>query len=257
MDRNTQQPRGEGVFPTTRWSLVGRAARRAEGGATPTPESERAALGELIRIYLPALRAHLIRHLRIDPHRSDDLLQGFLTEKVLDQHMIELADPKRGKFRTFLLAALQRFVIDELRCESAKKRAPGSKMMDIELAMERVSTGQNPSDAFDRAWAGEVLGEVMRRMHQECESDGRTHLWDIFEARMLLPITDGAATPSHEDLARRHRLESATQSANALGSAKRLFTRIFRSVVSEYAADESEVEDEIRDLWEIFSRSPA
>jgi RNA polymerase sigma-70 factor (ECF subfamily) len=249
MGENSRSPRSPGAFPTTHWSLVGRASQRAASG--------RVALAELIRIYLPALRAHLTGHLRIDSHRTDDLLQGFVAEKVLDQHMIALADPKRGKFRTFLLAALQRFVIDTLRRESAKKRAPGSKVIDLELAMERVSSGRNPSDAFDRAWAGEVLGEVMRRMHQECESDGRTHLWDIFEARMLLPITDGAPMPSHDDLARRHRLDSATQSANALGSAKRLFTRIFRSVVSEYAADESEVDDEIRDLWEIFSRAPA
>jgi hypothetical protein len=74
---------------------------------------------------------------------------------------------------------------------------------------------------------------------------------------MLLPITDGATAPSHEELARRLKLDSPTQSANALGSAKRLFTRNFRQVVSEYAADESEVDSEIRELWGIFSRSPA
>jgi hypothetical protein len=79
----------------------------------------------------------------------------------------------------------------------------------------------------------------------------------VFEARMLLPISDGTPAPSHEELCRRLRLESPVQSANALGSAKRLFTRIFRAVVSEYAADESEVESELRELWQIFSRPSA
>jgi hypothetical protein len=71
---------------------------------------------------------------------------------------------------------------------------------------------------------------------------------------MLLPITDGTPPPSHEDLAKQWSLDSPTQSANALGSAKRLFTRTFRAVVAEYAADESEVDSEIRELWEIFAR---
>ena len=55
----------------------------------------------------------------------------------------------------------------------------------------------------------------------------------------------------------RDEAKSATQSANALGSAKRMFTRNFRSVVGEYAIDEAEVDDEIRELWEIFSRPAA
>lgn len=241
-------------FPTTHWSLVGRAALRA--GVGPG-DAARTALGELVRIYLPALRAHLVGAMRIDPHRADDLLQGFLTDKVLEQNMIALADPNRGKFRTFLLTALERFVIDTHRHESARKRAPGSKLLDVDEAIERITTNRNPSDAFDRAWANEVLAEVMRRMRAECQSSNRAHLWAIFEARMLLPIADGTPPPSHEDLARRLKLDSPTQSANALGSAKRLFTRNFREVVGEYAADESEVDSEIRELWEIFSRPSA
>jgi DNA-directed RNA polymerase specialized sigma24 family protein len=253
MSDDRSSSRRSGRFPTTHWSLVGRAAaERDSGGTTGT-----AALAELIRSYLPALRAHLVGPMRFDSHRADDLLQGFLADKVLEQNMLALADPDRGKFRTFLLTALERFVIDTLRRDSARKRSSRSKMLDIDEQADRIRAGQEPSDAFDRAWAGEVLGEVMRRMHHECQQSNRSHLWMIFEARMLLPITDGTAPPSHDELASRLKLESATQSANALGSAKRLFTRNFREVVSEYAAHPSEVDSEIRELWEIFSRQPA
>ena len=244
-------PKPRGAFPTTHWSLVGRAQ---------TPESSVAAstaLAELIRVYLPALRAHLIGPLRLDPDRSDDLLQGFLADKVLEQNLLAVADPNRGKFRTFLLTALERFIIDRHRRDSAAKRAPPTRPQDVDELTERITSRHTPSDAYDRAWAGEVLSEVMRRMREECRATDRPHLWEIFEARMLLPVTDGIEPPSHEQLARRCGLSDATQSANALGSAKRLFTKNFRAVVAEYAADESEVDQEIRDLWEIFSRPRA
>src|SRR5262245_57970782 len=199
MAEDPRLPRSGGAFPTTHWSLVGRAGQGAASG--------RVALGELIRIYLPALRAHLTGPMRIDPHRADDLLQGFLADKILEQNMIALANPNRGKFRTFLLTALEHFVVDTIRYESARKRSPRSKVHDIDDQADRLSAGKSPSDTFDRAWAGEVLGETMRRMRSECESSGRGHQWTIFEARMLLPITDGATIPSHEELARRLKLD--------------------------------------------------
>jgi RNA polymerase sigma-70 factor (ECF subfamily) len=245
-------------FPTTRWSLVGRAAPpNPSANPAQLAADDRAALGELICLYLPALRAHLTGPLRVDRHRADDLIQGFLADKVLEQNLIALADPHRGKFRTFLLTALERFIVDVHRHETARKRAPNSKVLDVDDHTDDLTTRTTPSDVFDRAWAGSVLGEVMRRMREECEATDRAHLWGVFEARMLLPITDGTSPLSHETLANKWKLESPAQSANALGSANRLFTRVFRAVVSEYAATEAEVDEEIRELWEIFSRPAA
>jgi len=245
--------RGPQRFPTTHWSLVGRAAARANHDAG----AGKVALGELVRIYLPALRAHLIGPMGIGRDRAEDLLQGFLADKVLEQNMIAAADPERGKFRTFLLTALERFVIDAHRRESAAKRAPRGKLLDVAEFGHRAAKRYNPSHAFDRAWAGEVLNEVTRRLRAECEGSQRAHLWGIFEARMLLPIIDGAEPPSHEALAEKYNLPTAAHSANALTSAKRLFTRTFRAVVAEYARDDAEVDSEIRELWEIFSRPAA
>ena len=252
MPHDVPPQRGPQQFPTTHWSLVGRAAGRAGAGAGPV------ALAELMRIYLPALRAHLMGPMGVKRDRAEDLLQGFLADKVVEQNMIAAADPGRGKFRTFLLTALERFAIDAHRRESAAKRTPKGKMLDVEQFGHRAASGRhNPSHAFDRAWAGEVLSEVTRRLRAECQQTGRAHLWGVFEARMLQPIIDGAEPPSHEALAKKYNLPSAAHSANALTSAKRLFTRTFRAVVSEYAADEAEVDSEIRELWEIFSHPAA
>ena len=236
------------VFPATRWSLVGRAATRGT-------ENGRLALAELLQIYLPALRGYLTVSLRIDEYRADDLLQGFLADKVLQQDLIAQADRERGKFRSFLLTGLKRFVIDEFRRETAQQRSPGGAMRDIDDYAAQIESAPEPSDIFDRIWAQEVLGEVMRRMRDELSDQLPT--WVIFESRVLLPITDGAVAPSHDDLAKRFDLPSASHASNLLGTAKRTFRRIFRGVVAEYTSEESEIDVEIDDLWRIFSTPAA
>src|SRR4051812_42896683 len=207
-------------FPTTRWSLVCRA------GTGPGSEARRA-MEQLLQAYLPALRAHLIFDRRIDRDRADDILQAFATDKIIEQNIVSAAHPSRGKFRNFLLVTLQRFVIDRARHEQSQRRAPArGKLQSLDDQADSAAVYEDhPNDAFDRAWANEVLSEVMRRMRSHCEQSDQPHLWGIFESRVLLPLTEGLDPPSHEELARRYALPSASHASNALGSAKRLFTR--------------------------------
>ena len=69
-------PYGNARFPTTHWSLVGRAAQDAS-------EAKRRALDELLARYQPALRAHLIYGKRLQPEDAEDLLQEFVACKIL------------------------------------------------------------------------------------------------------------------------------------------------------------------------------
>ena len=80
------------AFPSTQWSLVDRAAA---GDA----KARQRALGDLLQRYLPALRAHLVFKKRIDQERAEDLVQGFVTNKVIEQGLIARADPGKGRFR--------------------------------------------------------------------------------------------------------------------------------------------------------------
>jgi RNA polymerase sigma-70 factor (ECF subfamily) len=246
-----QQPQGSFHigFPATRWTLVGRA-----GGSDV--DAQPIAIAELVRMYSPALRAHLLQSLRYDEDRADDLLQGFLADKVLQQRLIGHADPKRGRFRTFLLAALDRYVVDAHRHRAARKRSPRGDMFDIDdhrdTLASRNGTGAS-TDAFDLAWAREVLGEVLSTMRAQCEQTNRLDLWDVFEARYLKPAIEDVEPEPHESIAKRLNLESPKTAANLLVNAKRQFTRVFKQVVKRYAASEAEVRDEVADLWRIFS----
>lgn len=235
-------------FPATRWTLIGRAGG-ADAVARPV------AMAELVRAYAPALRAHLTQTVGGDGHRADDLLQGFLADKVLEQRLIGHADPARGRFRTFLLAALDRYVVDVHRHDAARKRSPHGRVLDVDdhrdtLAGRRAAT---PAEAFDLAWANGVVGEVVATMRDECRLTNRPDLWAVFELRYLNPATDGVAPEPHESIARRLNLGSAQQVSNLLVTAKRMFTRLFRAVVSRYAADKDEMKDEVAELWRTFA----
>lgn len=78
------------------------------------------ALQELLRRYCPPLKAHLVVRKRMKPEQADDLLQDFVADKVLRLKLIEHADLTKGRFRSFLLTALDRYFIDQMR----KRREP-------------------------------------------------------------------------------------------------------------------------------------
>jgi RNA polymerase sigma-70 factor (ECF subfamily) len=235
------------MFPATRWTLVGRAG----GGDTSVRPL---ALAELVRLYAPALRAHLLQALRYDEHRADDLLQGFLADKVLEQRLVGHADPNRGRFRTFLLAALDRYVIDEHRRATTRRRSPDGGTLDVDERRDDLpSRSAAPTDAFDLTWAREVLGEVLDVMQAQCRQSDRPDLWEVFVARYLRPATEDVDPEPHDSLADRLQLDSPREAANRLITAKRMFTRIFKSVVWRYAANPDEIREETADLWRIFS----
>jgi RNA polymerase sigma-70 factor (ECF subfamily) len=248
-DLNRSASIGTPDFPATRWTLVGRA------GAEDT-DAQPTAIAELARLYCPALRAHLLQTLRYDEHRVEDLLQGFLADKMLGHGLIGRADPQRGRFRTFLLAALDRYVVDAHRRDSARKRSPAGEIFDIDEHRDTIAShasGDAPHAAFDLAWARQVLGDVLATMRRQCEQTGRPELWDVFEVRYLKPATEGIEPEAHESIARRLKLGSAHHAANLLITSKRMFTRLFKTVVSRYAASEEELREEIADLWRIFA----
>jgi DNA-directed RNA polymerase specialized sigma24 family protein len=236
-------------FPETRWSLVARA------GAVET-DGDRKAMDELLSRYLPALKSYFVLRGKLAPERVDDLLQGFIVAKMLEGDFLSRADRARGKFRSFLLAAVERYVIDVVRQENAKKRSPGEGMiLSLDEHPYVVGAVDKSGDEFDSAWGREVVAETLRRVQGECERTGRPGFWGLFEARVVRPILDGTKPPGYEELIAKFGFESPRAASNALITAKRMFVRALRSVVKEYAKDESEVDAEIRELILILSRA--
>lgn len=145
-------------FVKTSWSLV-RSARKA-GGWDP-----------LIRLYWKPLYFYLRRR-GLDNETAKDLVQEFLTT-LLERRSLEKADPSRGRFRTFLLTALDNFLVDWRRKEQRLKRGGGAPLLSFDFSRgerdysEEPAGGENPETLACRAWAHELLDQCLLELEGE------------------------------------------------------------------------------------------
>jgi len=235
-------------FPQTSWTLVELAA--------DDDKPHRPALGELLSRYLLAMKAHLVLKKRIAAARAEDLVQAFIADKILERSLLSDADRSRGRFRSFLLTALDNFVSNQVRAERAKARSPDSPLLDIDEQPVPATAGQ-PSDAFDAAWAGQLIGETLKKMHAECAAKSRLDIWEVFRSRVIDPILLDEESTSYQQLVARFGFQNPMQVHTALVTAERGFRRILRAVVGEYTTDDQEIDEEIRNLKAILSSSSA
>lgn len=165
-------------FRTTRWSLVHDA-----GGASP--QSARA-LDELCRLYRPPVLAY-VRGRGHAEAEAQDLTQAFF-EQILRLRTHAAADPRRGRFRVFLLVALKRFLANQRAAAHAEKRGGGVTLLalDDEVAPADVpSDPDTPEGAFERAWANTVLRVALARLQAEAEGAGKGDLFRALRGFLL------------------------------------------------------------------------
>jgi hypothetical protein len=237
-------------LPTTDWSLVAHAS-------LPDEQMGLESLNELLARYQPALKAHLVLKKKFPPPLADDLIQGFLSAKIMEDGLVSRADPRRGKFRTILLTALDNYVISVIRHDAAKKRSPEHGFASLDDSADQLGTVHPPPDPFDVAWAHEVIVEALRRVKTECLASGRSAYWSVFDCRVVAPIFDGVEALPYEHVVERFGFRSPTEASNALVTAKRMFVRALRAVVAEYARDQDGVDREIEELRAILSQVDA
>jgi RNA polymerase sigma-70 factor (ECF subfamily) len=151
MGRDTEILGGSKNFVKTSWFLVRSAGN---GGWDP-----------LVRLYWKPLYFYL-RRKGLDNETAKDVVQEFLAS-MIERRAIEKADPSRGRFRTFLLAALDHFLTDRRRREGRQKRGGGVPVLSLDFSRgEReygieVEGGETPEKLACRAWARELLDQCL------------------------------------------------------------------------------------------------
>lgn len=238
-------------FPATCWSLV------ALAGKSQTVRSLKA-LDDLLTRYYPALRTHLTHHLHLPPARADDLLQTFVSERILVRDLLKRAHRGRGRFRSFLLKSFKNFLVSQIRKEKAQKRAPNaSTNVSLSEYEDYVAVPSERDKDLNAVWAQQVIAQAIEDMRSICQSRRRLDIWGVFEGRILDPILSNTEPVSYEDLAQRFGFDTPLKAANALTTAKRGFRQALSKVVADTVADKTQIDAEISDLMKILGDSGA
>ena len=167
-------------------------------GDATLPEAQ-AALARLCQTYWYPLYCCVRRHGH-SPEDAQDLTQAFFA-KLVEKNQIALADPERGRFRTFLLNSLENFLRTEHRNATTQKRGGGQVMISLDTATaeERYSTEPSdqlsPSSFFEKQWAGAVLEAVLTALRKEFSVSGRLELFESLEPHLW---GDDTSTPYAE-----------------------------------------------------------
>jgi len=233
-------------FATTRWTVV------LSAGDPDSPQAA-TALEALCRAYWYPLYAY-VRRRGHSPPDAQDLTQEFFAQ-LLEHHWVAHADRHKGRFRSFLLTAMKRFLANEWDKLKTVKR--GGRAQRVPLALDAAETRylQEPADrstpeqVFEKRWALALLESVLGRLREEYVRDGKAVLFDTLKPCLLgrresqpyatvaaeLEMTEGAVKVAVCRLRERYR--------------DRL-----REEIAHTVASPAEVEEELRHLFRVLAR---
>jgi len=228
-----------GRFHTTSWSLVVAAAKLSE-------ESADAALAKLCQLYWYPIYA-FVRRRGYSQEDAKDLTQEFFS-RVLEKNYLEDADPSRGRFRSFLLAAVRHFLANEWNRKRAQKRGGGQHTiaLDAQTAEGRYcaepASQETPEKLYERQWALALLEQVMSSVRQEYVLDGR-----LEDFEKLAPLLTGTAEAPYAQLAQQWNTSEGAVKV-AVHRVRKRYRELLRQKIGETLVDPADVDDEIRFL---------
>ncbi len=223
---------GPARYERTRWSLI-LAAR------TPGSPQYLESWNELLKLYWrPVYRTVRFRW-NESVESAKDLTQSFFAT-AFEGDWVRQFQPERGRFRTFLKAALENFMRNERRDSSRLKRGAGAAPLNLDFAdTAEVGASRDSADMFEREWRRSLLEHAAAEMQRELRPD----VFAVFNAYFFDP-----ARPTYRDVSVKTGV-SESDVTNHLHLAKEKMRQIVRRLVRESAESELDFEDEMRALF--------
>lgn len=228
--------------PSTSWSLIMNAAQSEVA----------AALEQFCIVYWPPVFS-FIRAQTGNREDAEDLTQSFFT-KLVEKHYLAMVSPNRGRFRSFLYAAVRHFLSNERDWARAQKRGGGRKNLSLSIRDSDdwhpidPAGGLDPEKEFERRWARLIFDRAFSRLRDQQEAAGSLDRYEVLKAFL---------SSEGEDLEIREAAERLGMNEPAVRMAihrlRARFAAALRAEVSETLASPSEVDDEIRHLLAILS----
>jgi RNA polymerase sigma-70 factor (ECF subfamily) len=169
-------------FAATSWTNVLAAQRAGAPGAAE-------ALEKLCQTYWYPLYAY-VRRRGNDPHKAQDLTQEFFY-RLIRENYLGAVDRRRGKFRSFLLAALNHFLSNQRDYERAAKRGGGQTLISLDDTdaetrfLREPSCDLSPEKIFERNWFLALLDQALARLREELRDTGRGEAFDHLKQFIL------------------------------------------------------------------------
>ena len=220
-------------------------------GQDDSPQAAEA-LEQLCRTYWYPLYA-FVRRQGHSSHDAEDLLQAFFA-RFLEKNYLNDVDRSKGRFRSFLLAALKHFLADEWDKAHACKR--GGQVQFIALDSQAAEgryweepvSDLTPEKLYEQRWACVLLEQVMQRLEQDAAEAGKSQ---FFEG--LKPFLIGEShSVSYAELAVKCGVSEAALKMKTQRMRHR-YQRLLREEIAQTVATSAEVEDEIRYLLRVLS----
>ena len=238
---STERVISQPAFVTTHWSVVVAAGRNDTARA-------RDALARLCQTYWHPLYAY-VRRVGHSPPDAQDLTQEFFA-RLLGKNYLADADESRGRFRSFLLAALKHFLANEWDKASAQKRGGGQILIPIDFNAAETTCHFEPADEttaekiFERRWALTLLDQVLRRLREEFVRDGRENLFE----QLKPTLTEASRSVRYAEIAARLGTSEGAVKV-AVHRLRQRYREVLRAEIAETVASPGEVEDELRSLF--------
>lgn len=236
-------------FLTTHWSVI-------EDVTLSEDDRNRALIGSLIESYWKPVY-FCVRRRGYGNEQAKDLAQGFFHEIVLGRELIAKADRTKGRFRSFLLVALNRYLIDVRDGRAAQKRIPQNKLVSLDQMdspdLPEVVASLTPDDSFNYAWISMLLEKTLEEVRAKCCEEGKTVHWHVFHDRVLQPIMDGVSAPSMKDICDRYRIEDGIKASNMIVTVKRRLQAALEQQLRKSVISDHEIDDELAEIVQFLS----
>jgi len=215
------------------------------------PQIVRNALTQLCQIYWRPIFAFVSRH-GFSIEDAQDLTQDFFV-MVLEGHLLERADPTRGRFRSLLLKALKDFLNDARDKKRARKRGGDVQFIRWDEWMAELpsqlstsakeSKGWSPERVFDIRWAATIVEHALSRLGEECERHSRRRVFDVLSSCLAAEREDVSYANFSKTLG-----VSEAAVKRLVHQLRKRYRSLLREEVAATVEKSEDVEDELRYL---------
>ena len=238
------------TFLTTHWSLI--------DGIQAGHDRDRALIKLLLQRYWKPVYCYL-RRKGYNNEDAKDLTQGFFHEVVLNRQLVQRSDQAKGRFRCFLLHALNQYVINQKAKQTATIRIPQDKLVSLESVdpsdLPQDVSSYEPEVSYNYAWVSALLDQVLEAVKTSCSEEGLQTHWELFHARIVRPILNGTAAPPLSEICIHLGIEDARRASNMIITVKRRFREVLRRHIHNTVTSSDQVDEELDEIIRFLPKS--